>query len=92
MTDSKVSELEKLEDLILEYKKETDVKKKHVVYLRLIQETLKLVKKIVIAFYPLPNTISKDDLIQVVEDGTAKDMKVEGRTIAGKTGTAELKA
>ena len=36
------------------------------------------------------NTI-KDDLIQVVEQGTATDMKVTGRTIAGKTGTAELK-
>ena len=38
------------------------------------------------------NTI-KEDLIQVVEnpEGTAKDMKVAGRTIAGKTGTAELK-
>lgn len=36
------------------------------------------------------NTI-KEDLIQVVEQGTAKDMKVSGRTIAGKTGTAELK-
>ena len=39
------------------------------------------------------NTI-KDDLIQVVEnpEGTANDMKVSRRTIAGKTGTAELKA
>ena len=38
------------------------------------------------------NTI-KDDLIQVVEnkEGTANDMKVSGVTIAGKTGTAELK-
>jgi len=38
------------------------------------------------------NTI-KDALIQVVEnkEGTAKDMKVSGVTIAGKTGTAELK-
>lgn len=35
--------------------------------------------------------IIKDDLIQVVEEGTAIDMKVSGRTIAGKTGTAELK-
>ena len=35
--------------------------------------------------------IIKDDLIQVVEKGTATDMKVTGRTIAGKTGTAELK-
>lgn len=37
------------------------------------------------------NTI-KEDLIQVVEQGTAKDMKINGITIAGKTGTAELKA
>lgn len=65
MPESKVSELEKLEDLILEYKSEADVKKKHVAYLNLIQETLKLVKKIVMAFYPIPTTISKDDLIQV---------------------------
>ena len=38
------------------------------------------------------NTI-KEDLIQVVEnpEGTANDMKVNGITIAGKTGTAELK-
>ena len=38
------------------------------------------------------NTI-KNDLIQVVEnpEGTANDMKVAGVTIAGKTGTAELK-
>ena len=38
------------------------------------------------------NTI-KEDLIQVVEDpeGTAHDMKVSGRTIAGKAVTAELK-
>ena len=38
------------------------------------------------------NTI-KEDLIQVIEnpEGTANDMKVSGRTIAGKTGTAELK-
>ena len=38
------------------------------------------------------NTI-KDALIQVVENeqGTANDMKIEGTTIAGKTGTAELK-
>ena len=35
----------------------------------------------------------KNDLIQVVEnpEGTAKDMRVENITIAGKTGTAELK-
>lgn len=35
----------------------------------------------------------KNDMIQVVEnpEGTANDMKVAGLTIAGKTGTAELK-
>ena len=39
------------------------------------------------------NTI-KEDLIQVVEDttGTGHDVKVDGVTIGGKTGTAELKA
>lgn len=38
--------------------------------------------------------IIQQDLIQVVEntEGTAKDMKINGITIAGKTGTAELKA
>jgi len=44
------------------------------------------------AFSAEAANVIKDDLIQVVEIGTAKDMKVAGRTIAGKTGTAELKA
>ncbi|MBQ2836374.1 MAG: penicillin-binding transpeptidase domain-containing protein [Clostridia bacterium] len=44
------------------------------------------------AFTAEAANIIKDDMIQVVEVGTAKDMKVAGRTIAGKTGTAELKA
>lgn len=35
--------------------------------------------------------IVKNALIQVVESGTATDMKIPGLTIAGKTGTAELK-
>ena len=36
----------------------------------------------------------KDSLIQVVEspNGTAHSVKIEGLTIAGKTGTAEIKA
>lgn len=65
MTTSRSTELEILEDLIINYKKESDQKKKHIAYLCLIQETLKLVKKIVMSFYPLPTTIAKDDLIQV---------------------------
>jgi len=44
------------------------------------------------AFTAEAANIIKDDMIQVVEVGTATDMKVSGRTIAGKTGTAELKA
>ena len=45
------------------------------------------------AFSKEAANIIKNDLIQVVENQevTAKDMKVAGRTIAGKTGTAELK-
>ncbi len=62
---TKVSELEKLEELIIAYRKESDNKKKHIVYLRLIEESLKLVKRIVLTFSPMPSTISKDDLIQV---------------------------
>lgn len=65
MTETKISELEKLEELIAEYRLESDMKRKHIVYLRLIEETMKLVKKIVLSFYPLPLTVSKDDLIQV---------------------------
>ena len=43
------------------------------------------------AFTEEAANIIKEDLIQVVEKGTATDMKVPGRIIAGKTGTAELK-
>ena len=55
-----------------------------------VQKTEYLVEN---AFSSESANIIKDDLIQVVEDaeGTAHDMKVSGRTIAGKTGTAELK-
>lgn len=45
------------------------------------------------AFTATSANIVKDDLIQVVEnpEGTANDMKIDGITLAGKTGTAELK-
>ena len=43
------------------------------------------------AFTENATSIITEDLIQVVEKGTAKDMKINGITIAGKTGTAELK-
>lgn len=45
------------------------------------------------AFSKESANIIKNDLIQVIEnpEGTANDMKVAGRIIAGKTGTAELK-
>lgn len=62
---TKISDLEKLEELIFNYKHEQDLKKKHVAYLCLIEESLKLVKRIVASFYPLPSTITKDDLVQV---------------------------
>lgn len=65
MTYGRVSELEKLEDLILQYKTEEDDKRKHVAYINLVEEALKVVKKVVLSFYQIPNSIPKDDLIQV---------------------------
>ncbi len=62
----KVSDLEKLEELILEYRKRSRTeKKKRILYLNLIQESLKLVKKLLWECTLPPNTIPKEDLIQV---------------------------
>ena len=80
--EEKVSELERLERLIVHYKSEADNKRKHIVYISLIQETLKLVKKIVASFYPLPISVTKDDLIQVGALGVLRAIetyKVEER-------------
>lgn len=68
----KVTELEKLEEYIVNYKTENDNKKKHILYLDLVQESLKLVKKIVSNMYPIPATTSKDDLMQVGAVGVLK--------------------
>ena len=70
--ETKLSDLEKLEELISQYRKEQDAKKKRILYLNLVQESLKLVKRIVLGMYPLPGTISKDDLIQVGAVGVLK--------------------
>lgn len=69
---TKMSELEKLEELIISFRQEQDTKKKRVLYLNLIEESLKLVKRIVAGIYCLPGTISKDDLIQVGAVGVLK--------------------
>lgn len=69
---SNVSELEKLEDIIVKFKYENDAKKKHIFYLNLVDESLKLVKKIVSGMYPMPNGVTNDDLIQVGALGVLK--------------------
>ena len=45
MVELKTSELEKLEELISGFKNENDSKKRQVIYLHLVEESLKLVKK-----------------------------------------------
>lgn len=70
--ETRVSELEKLEELIIAYRNEQDSKRQHILYLNLIEESLKLVKKIVAGIYSNSGTISKDDLIQVGAVGVLK--------------------
>jgi len=43
------------------------------------------------AFTPDTAKIVRDSLIQVIESGSATDAKIDGMTLAGKTGTAEIK-
>lgn len=70
--DTKISELEKLEEYILNYKNEPDAKKKHILYLNLVDESLKLVKKIVSGMCISPSYVLYDDLIQVGALGMLK--------------------
>ena len=67
-----ISDTQYLEDLITDYKSETDNKKKHVCYLNLVEESLKLVKKIVSSVYNTTANVAKDDLIQVGALGVLK--------------------
>lgn len=43
------------------------------------------------AFSPETAKIIRDDLVQVIENGSAADARVPGRNLGGKTGTAEIK-
>ena len=72
--NTKLTELEQLENLISEFKKEQDATKKHLIYLSLVEELLKLVKKVVFGFYSLPYMVTKDDLIQVGAIGALKSI------------------
>ena len=65
-------ELEQLEDMICAYKLEKDAKRKQVLYLKLVETSLKLVNKVVSLVYPIPVTVSRDDLSQVGAIGLLK--------------------
>lgn len=60
-----MTDIELLENKIYLYKNETDTARKHVLYLNLVEESLKLVNSVVSSVYPIPITVSRDDLIQV---------------------------
>ncbi|MBR1424216.1 sigma-70 family RNA polymerase sigma factor [bacterium] len=66
------AEIEILENLIKNYKNEQDTKRKHILYLDLVEESMKLVRKIVSGVYPLPGSTTRDDLIQVGAVGVLK--------------------
>lgn len=67
-----MANIEQLEEKIYLFKHEDDLKKKHVLYLNLVEDSLKLVNKIVSSIYPIPFTVSRDDLIQVGAIGVLK--------------------
>ena len=67
-----MTDIEQLEEKIYLFKHENDAKKKHVFYLNLVEESLKLVNKIVSSIYPVPISVARDDLIQVGAIGVLK--------------------
>lgn len=67
-----MADIEQLEEEIYLFKNENDAKKKHVLYLNLVEDSLRLVNKIVSSIYPIPLTVARDDLIQVGAIGVLK--------------------
>ena len=67
-----MTDIEQLEEKIYLFKNENDVRKKHVLYLNLVEDSLKLVNKIVSSVYPIPLSLSRDDLVQVGAIGVLK--------------------
>ena len=65
-------ELEQLENMIRTYKLEKDAKRRQVLYLKMVEESLKLVNKVVALIYPIPVSVSRDDLSQVGAIGLLK--------------------
>ena len=64
--------IEDLEYFISSYNEEQDLKKKHILYLNLVEESLKLVNKIAGTIYPVPTSVSREDLVQVGAIGLLK--------------------
>lgn len=67
-------DINELESLIVSYNSEQDLKKKHVLYLNLVEQSLKLVNKIVSGTYPIPQSVSREDLVQVGAIGLLKSI------------------
>lgn len=78
-----VDDLGLLENLITRYKAETDGKKKHILYLNLVGESLHLVKKIASGIHSLPSSVAREDLIQVGALGVLKAIESYEQTDKG---------
>ena len=70
-----MTDIETLEEQIYLFQHENDSKKKHIFYLNLVEESLKLVNKIVSTVYPIPISVSRDDLVQVGAIGVLNAIK-----------------